>query len=252
MKKLLGFAFLLAFWGFVPQIFGDYYLALLTKMLIFGIFAMSLDLIVGYARLPSLGHAAFFGVAAYTIAIFSTRVSPNFWLNFPLSIAIAGAVAAIFGLLVLRTQAGYFFMITLALAQVLWGLAITCRFITGGFDGIPSIPRPELGFIPLSMWEPANYFYFVSIIFAAAFVLMFIIVRSPFGHIILGIRECELRMRALGYNTFLHRYICFIISGLFAGLSGALEVYLTGFWRTLSVPILRDGTWYWEWHIYSL
>jgi branched-chain amino acid transport system permease protein len=198
-------------------------------MLIFAIFAMSLDLLVGYLDLPSLGHSAFFGVAAYTIGIFSTKVLKSFWLSFPLAIAVAGTVGVLFGLLALRTHGAYFFMITLAFAQVLWGIAFSWRFFTGGDDGIPSISRPNLGFIDWSFLNPTNYYYFVLFFFVVAFILMYIIVRSPFGHVIVGIRESELRMRALGYNTWKYKYIWFIISGLFAGLAGVLLVYFTGF-----------------------
>jgi branched-chain amino acid transport system permease protein len=229
MKRLIaGFAILVAL-GILPQVVGSYYVNLLTNMLIFAIFSMSLDLLVGYLHLPSLGHAAFFGVAAYTIGIFSTKVLSDFWLNFPLAIVMAGAAAAIFGLLVLRTRAGYFFMITLALTEVLWGIAFRWRSFTGGDDGIPNILRPDLGFIPWSMGDAINYFYFVLFFFVIAFVLMYIIVTSPFGRIILGIRESELRMRALGFNTWFYKYVCFIIAGLFAGLAGVLSVYLNRF-----------------------
>src|SRR4030067_3582284 len=139
MKWLIAAFAILLVLCILPQAVGNYYVNLLTNMLIFAIFSMSLDLLVGYLHLPSLGHAAFFGVAAYTIGIFSTKVLTNFWLNFSLAIMMAGAVAALFGFLVLRTRAGYFFMITLALAEVLWGIAFRWRSFTGGDDGIPNI-----------------------------------------------------------------------------------------------------------------
>lgn len=243
MKRLIGIVAIVLVLVIAPQILDRYYVMLLTKMLIFAIFAMSLDLLVGYANLPSLGHAAFFGVASYTIGILSTKGQASFWLNFPLGVAMAGAVAALFGLLVLRTGGGYFLMITLALSQVLWGIAFSWRFLTGGDDGISSIPRPALHFVPWSFQDPTNYFYFVLFFFVLAFILMYIIVRSPFGHIILGIRESELRMRTLGYHTWLHRYVWFIIAGLFAGLSGGLSVYFEQFVNpgVLSIVMSAEG-----------
>ena len=243
MKWLIAAFAILLVLCILPQAVGNYYVNLLTNMLIFAIFSMSLDLLVGYLHLPSLGHAAFFGVAAYTIGIFSTKVLTNFWLNFSLAIMMAGAVAALFGFLVLRTRAGYFFMITLALAEVLWGIAFRWRSFTGGDDGIPNILRPDLGFIPWSLRDPTNYFYFVLFFFIVAFILMYIIVSSPFGRIILGIRESELRMRALGFNTWFYKYICFIIAALFAGLAGVLSVYLNGFVSpaTLSVHVSAEA-----------
>ncbi len=236
MNRWMGISVILLLLGILPQVLGDYYVILLTKILIFAIFAMSLDLIQGYIGLPSLGHAAFFGVGAYTIGIFSTRVLNNFWLNLPLAIAAAAMVAALFGLLVLRTRAAYFFLITAALSEVLYGIACTWRFFTGGHDGIPGIARPDIGFVPWSLLSAANYFYFVLFFFIVAFILMYVIVRSPFGHIIVSIRENELRMRALGYHTWLYKYVSFIIAGLFAGLSGGLLVYLNGF---VSPDVLR-------------
>lgn len=213
----------------LPQILDNYYVNLMTKMLIFAIFAMSLDLVIGYMGLPSLGHAAFFGVAAYTIGIFSIKVLPIFWLNLVLSIAMAGFVAAVYGLLALRTREAYFFMITLALAEVLWAIAFSWRSFTKGDDGIPGISRPDLSFIHWPLTNVNNYFYFVLLFFVVASILLYIIVNSPFGHVILGIRESELRMRALGYNAWLYKYILFIVAGLFAGLAGTLSVYFNGF-----------------------
>jgi branched-chain amino acid transport system permease protein len=229
MKRFLAAIAILLALVALPQLVGKYYVNLLTNMLIFALFSMSLDLLVGYLHLPSLGHAAFFGTAAYTVGIFSTKVLSSFWVNFPLAIIMAGAMAAVFGLLALRTQAGYFFMITLALTEILWGIAFRWRAFTRGDDGIPNILRPDLAFIPWSLWDEKTYFYFVLFFFVIAFILMYIIVNSPFGRIVMGVRENELRMRALGFNTWVYKYICFIIAGLFAGLSGVLSVYLNGF-----------------------
>jgi branched-chain amino acid transport system permease protein len=222
----------------LPQILGGYYIILFTKILIFAIFAMSLDLLVGFLNLPSLGHAAFFGAASYTIAILSRYLPQNFCVSFPLAIAVAGVVAAVFGLLILRTRGGYFFMITLALSQVLWGIAFSWRFLTRGDDGIPGILKPQFGFVPWSMKDPSNFFYFVLFFFVVALFLMHKLVRSPFGHVILGIRENELRMRTFGYNTWLYKYIWFIIAGLFAGFAGGLSAFFNGF---VSPAVLNVG-----------
>jgi len=238
MKRWVGIIIIfILFFGILPHVLSRYYVILLTKILIFAIFAMSLDLLVGYLKLPSLGHGAFFGIASYFIGIFSTRVGNSFWLNFPLAIATAVVLAALFGLLVLRTQGAYFFMISLALSQMLWGIVFSWRFLTRGDDGIPGIVRPDLGFFPWSLQDPVCFLYFVLFFFIVAFVLMSLLVRSPFGHTILGIRESELRMRTLGYNTWLHKYIWFILSGLFAGLAGVLSVYLNGFVSPASLNV---------------
>lgn len=241
MKRWIGIIILILLFGVLPQVLSRYYVILLTKVLIFAIFAMSLDLLVGYLKLPSLGHGAFFGIASYFIGVFSTRVANSFWLNFPLAIGMAVVVAALFGLLVLRTRGAYFFMISLALSQMLWGIAFSWRFLTRGDDGIPGIIRPEIAFLPWSLQEPICYLYFVLFFFIIAFILMYILVHSPFGHTILAIRESELRMRTLGYNTWLHKYVWFMISGLFAGLAGALFVYLNGFVSPTSLSVAMSA-----------
>jgi branched-chain amino acid transport system permease protein len=211
--------------------------------LIFAIFAVSFDLIFGYLRLASLGHAAFFGVAAYCVGIFSKQVSGSVLLNFLIAFGMVVFVAAIFGLLSLRTREAYFFMITLALAQMVWAIAFKWRSFTGGDDGISGILRPEISLIHWSLANPTGYFYFVLLFFVVTFILMTIMVYSPFGRIIVGIRENELRMRALGYNTVLYKYIWFIISGIFAGVAGILSAYFSGFVNpaALSVHMSAEG-----------
>ncbi len=243
MKRFFGILIILLILAVLPKVLGTYYVTLVTQMLISAIFAISLDLLIGYLDLPSLGHAAFFGVAAYTMGILFKKGVNHFWLNFPLGIAVAVAVAALFGLLVLRTRGAYFFMITVALAEVLWGIAFSWRFMTGGDDGIPGISRPSLGFIPFSLGGVTNYYYFVLFFFLVSFLFIYIIVHSPFGHVIVGIRENELRMRALGYNTWPYKYICFILSGLFAGVAGGLSVYFKGFVSPsdLAVTLSAEG-----------
>ena len=229
MKKGLILIGILLVLVILPQLVSVYYVNLVTLSLIFAIFAMSFDLIFGYLDLPSLGHGAFFGVAAYTVGIFSKQVAASFWLNFLLGIGMACVVGALFGLLALRTREAYFFMITLAMAQMLWAIAFKWRSFTRGDDGITAILRPHLSFLLWSLQEVNVYYYFVLLFSVIAFLLMYIMVHSPFGHVILGIRENELRMRALGYNTLLYKYIWYIIAGAFAGLAGILAVYFHGY-----------------------
>jgi branched-chain amino acid transport system permease protein len=213
----------------LPLWISTYYLSLLTLALISAIFAMSYDLVFGYLDLPSLGHVAFYGVAGYTVGIFSKGTALGFGANFLLAIGMACAVSALFGLLSLRTKDAYFLMITLAMAQMLWAIAFQWRSFTRGDDGISAILRPEIGLLPWSLGSPEGYFYFVLFFFVISFVLMYLTVRSPFGHIVVGIRESELRMRALGYNTLLYKYLWLIISAFFAGLAGILATYYHGY-----------------------
>ena len=212
----------------LPAVLSSYQLSLVTKMLIFGIFAMSLDLLLGYAGLPSLGHAAYFGVAAYTVGLLALRVANNFWLDFPAGLLMAAGVSALFGLFALRTRGSYFLMITLALGQVLWGIAFGWRSLTGGDDGLPSVPRPDLS-LPWALTGGIPFYYFVLIFFAVAVGALALIVSSPFGRALVGIRESERRMEVLGYDVWRHKYVAFILAGLFAGLAGNLFVYFNGF-----------------------
>jgi len=220
---LIGAVLLIA----LPWVLSSYQLGLLTKMLIFAIFAMSLNLILGYAGLPSLGHAAYFGVAAYTTALLSLRVTPSFWLDFGAGLAAAAVTAALFGLLALRAQGSYLLMITLALAQVLWGIAFGWRSLTGGDDGLPGITRPAVG--PLRLGDGMSFYYFILVVFALTVAVMWLVVRSPFGRALVGIRESARRMEVLGYDVWLHKYVAFVLAGTLAGLSGALFVYYNGF-----------------------
>ena len=212
----------------LPAVLSSYQLSLVTKMLIFGIFAMSLDLLLGYAGLPSLGHAAYFGVAAYTVGLLALRVANNFWLDFPAGLLMAAGVSALFGLFALRTRGSYFLMITLALGQVLWGIAFGWRSLTGGDDGLPSVPRPNVP-LPWALTDGIPYYYFVLIFFGLAVGALALIVSSPFGKALVGIRESERRMEVLGYDVWRHKYVAFILAGLFAGLAGNLFVYFNGF-----------------------
>ena len=212
----------------LPAVLSSYQLSLVTKMLIFGIFAMSLDLLLGYVGLPSLGHAAYFGVAAYTVGLLALRVANNFWLDFPAGLLMAAGVSALFGLFALRTRGSYFLMITLALGQVLWGIAFGWRSLTGGDDGLPSVPRPNVA-LPWTLTDGIPFYYFVLIFFGLAVGALALIVSSPFGKALVGIRESERRMEVLGYDVWRHKYVAFILAGLFAGLAGNLFVYFNGF-----------------------
>ena len=212
----------------VPFVLSSYQLGLLTKMLIFALFAMSLDLILGYGGLPSLGHAAYFGVGAYTVGLLALRVIDNFWIDFGAGLLAAGVTSALFGLLALRARGAYLLMITLALAQVLWGIAFGWRWLTGGDDGLPGVPRPAAG-LPWSLAGGLSFYYFVLVVFIAVTAALWIVVKSPFGMALIGIRESERRMEVLGYDTWRYKYVAFVLAGIVAGLSGNLYVYYNGF-----------------------
>jgi branched-chain amino acid transport system permease protein len=211
-----------------PLALSSYQLGLLTKMLILAIFAMSLNLILGYGGLPSLGHAAYFGIAAYAAGLLARRGLDNFWLDAGVALATATLTAALFGLLALRTHGAYLLMITLALAQVLWGIAFGWKSLTGGDDGLPGIPRPSAG-LPLSLAGGVRFYYFALLVFVLATAVLWLIVHSPFGRALVGIRESERRMEVLGYNTWAHKYVAFVLAGTLAGVAGMVFVFYNGF-----------------------
>ena len=207
----------------------SFVILLITRALILAILAMSLDILLGFTGLASLGQAAYLGVGAYLTAILATRyqfgLGFDFWLVIVLGILLGAALAAIFGLLAIRATGVYFLMITLALGQCVWGLAYRWNSLTGGDNGINLRGRPKFG---IDLANEITFFYVVLAFFAASLLLMYVLVRSPFGRSLAGIRERELRMRILGYNTWLHKYIAFVIAGAFGGLSGVLWAHTTG------------------------
>ena len=205
-------------------------LLLVTRILILAILAMSLDLLLGFTGIASLGHAAFLGLGAYLTAILAVRYEFGLGWDFGLVIlfgsVLGAATSAVFGLFALRASGVYFLMITLALSQCVWGLAYRWDALTGGDNGLNLPGRPVLG--PIQLGNDAAYFYVVFAFFAVSLLALYVLVESPFGKSLVGIREHEVRMRILGYNTWLHKYIAFIISGAFGGLAGVLWAQVSG------------------------
>jgi branched-chain amino acid transport system permease protein len=208
---------------------GSFVVLLATRAMAFAILAMSVDLLLGYTGMSSMGQAAYFGVGAYLTAVLATKfhfgMGWDFWLVVVLGILIGAALAAIFGLFAIRAGGVYFLMITLALGQCVWGLAYRWNSLTGGDNGINMSGRPNFG---LDLANPITFFYLVFGFFTVSMLLMYVLVRSPFGRSLAGIRERELRMQILGYNTWLHKYIAFIIAGGFGGLAGVLWAHTNG------------------------
>jgi len=202
---------------------------LATRALIFAILAMSVDILLGFAGLASLGQAAYFSIAAYLTAILGAKYGVglgwDFWLVVGLGMLLGAATAAFFGLFAVRATGVYFLMITLALGQCVWGLAYRWNSLTNGDNGINLTARPSFG---LDLTNERTFFFLVLALFTVTLLALYILVRSPFGRGLEGIRERELRMRILGYNTWLHKYIAFIIAGAVGGLSGVLWAHANG------------------------
>jgi branched-chain amino acid transport system permease protein len=227
-KVLTVFGVLIAL-AFITPHTNSFFILLVTRALILGILAMSLDLLLGYSGLASLGQAAYLGTGAYLTAILATKyqfgLGWDFWMVIALGILAAAVLAAFFGLLAIRATGVYFLMITLALGQCVWGLAYRWTSMTGGDNGLNIPNRPQFG---AQLLNDNAFFYLVLAAFVFALILLYVLIKSPFGRSLEGIRECELRMQILGYNTWLHKYLAFIIAGAFGGLAGVLWAHVSG------------------------
>lgn len=218
--------------GLAPRVAGTYTLNIITEVLIFGLFAMSLDLLMGYTGLVSLGHAAFFGLGAYTAGIVAREVSNHLLVVLPAVILVSAGAALIIGYFCLRAVGIYFLMLTLAFSQMLYAAAHKWTWLTGGSDGLPGIPRPSLGSLEMlgvDLIESEAYFYFVLVFFLVSYLLLRTIVRSPFGLSLAGVRENDARMRSIGYNTLPLKLTAFMIAGVFAGTAGMLFAFYNFF-----------------------
>ena len=213
----------------LPLLLQTYYLSVLTTILIYGLFAMSLNIIFGHTGLNSLGHAAFFGTAGYVTGILIVTYGiTSFWISAPLGLVAAAITAAVFGVIALRVSGVYFLLVTFALGQLLWSVAEKWYSVTMGRSGFVGIPVPDLGFSFLRLDTPIRYYYFVFVIFVICYYLMARLYKSPFGRALQGIRDRESRMRALGYNVWLYKYIAYIVAGVFGGVGGILYAHFNG------------------------
>lgn len=202
-----------------------------TRVLIMAIFAMSLNLLVGFTGLVSLGHAAFFGLAGYCLALASPQYqAASLWTSLPLAMLASGLLAFVIGLLVLRTSGVYFIMATLAFAQMVY-FVFHDSGIAGGSDGIYIYARPDasiLGWRPLDLEKFADLHFLALALFLLAFGFIRLLRDSLFGRVIAGIRVNEHRMRSLGFATFRYKLACFVIAGMMAGLAGYLAAVQYG------------------------
>lgn len=205
---------------------GNYYISICTEILIYAIFALSVDLLIGYAGLVSLGHAGLFSLAGYTVAVcVGSGLGHVTAIVLALLITVAGT--AVFAGLSLRTTGIGFIMITLALGQILWGLAYRWVGITGGDNGISVASRPAPFGVSLDV--PSHFYYVTLIVFALTVLADWIFIHSPFGASLKGTRDQPRRMSTLGYHVWLIRFFACMFSGLLAAVAGILFVYHTEF-----------------------
>jgi len=224
--RAIGLVVLLAMLAF-PFLVGDYPRALLAEIYIFAIFAMSLDLLLGFTGLMSLGHAAFFGLGAYAVAILGTLVGVNAWLALAAGILVAAIGAALIGFFCVRLSGIPFLMLTLAFSQLVFSVALKWRDLTGGSDGMAIPDKPSFFGVELSN-SLAMYFMALAFLLVAYWALRRLL-NAPLGHIFVGIRENEPRMLAIGFNTRAYKLLSFIVAGAFAGLAGGLYAIFNSF-----------------------
>lgn len=211
-----------------PFIAGPYFISLMCEILIFAILTSGLNLLVGYTGLVSLGHAAFLGIGAYVTAILSLLLGYPVWLAMIAALAASFIAAYLIGFLSVRTRGVQFLLITLAFGQLFYAVAEKSPY-TGGDDGMTRIPRIYLGFLGLSSSDGTVFYFFVLACFVAALLFLRLVVQSPFGRVLAGIRENEKRVQALSYRTGPYKTLAFAFSGLLAGLAGSLWVQHTYF-----------------------
>ena len=205
-----------------------FYVSLLTQTWIFGIVAMSLDLLIGFTGLVSFMQAAFFGAGSYAVAIAATRYGiTGFFPAMALGILTSVVVAAVFSFVALRAEGVGFIIITIALNQILWGLAYQWVSMSGGDNGITGFTRPSLG--PLQISDNAGFYHLCLVVFIIVLLLLVAVVNSPFGLVLRGVRETPRRMRALGYNVWFYRYLALLISAAIAGVAGVLFAWYNQF-----------------------
>ena len=206
-----------------PWFGGDFYVNLASQIFIAALFASSLNLLVGYGGLVSLGHAAWIGLAAYTSAWLYLRVGLGHLATAPLALIATTVIAALFGWIALHASGLGFLMITLALTQVLWGTAYRWAAVTNGDNGLSGLTRPAP--FGLSLDKPAAFYYFTLAVAILALWLMAKFVGSPFGAALRGTRDEPRRMAALGHDVWLVRWITFVYSGFWGAVAGLLFVY---------------------------
>ena len=215
----------------LPFIADKFTVQLVTRIMIMAIFAMSLDLLVGYTGLVSLGHAAFFGISGYILALSTPQYeAANFWVSLPLAVAGAGVLALAIGCLVLRVTGVYFIMVTLAFAQMLHYLFHDTG-IAGGSDGMYIYLRPDasiLGWRPFDLEKFGDFYFVVLALFIAVFIFLRMVLRSLFGQVISGVHVNEGRMRSLGFPTFRYKLASFVLAGMLAGMAGYLSAVQFG------------------------
>jgi branched-chain amino acid transport system permease protein len=223
----------------LPFGFGEYYVNLTSQIFIFAVFASSINLLLGYGGLPTLGHAAYLGVAAYLSALVALKLGMGHLAAAPAALIGTTLMAAAFGLIALRATGLGFLMLTLALSQVLWGTALRWVSVTDGDNGLRGLARPAPFGINLDGATAFYYFSLVITVIAIAFMARF--VASPFGAALKGTRDQARRMSALGHDVWMIRWLTFIYAGFWGAVSGLLFVYYHKYIHPVSLSLANSA-----------
>lgn len=209
-----------------PSVLPTYYLSAATRIVILGAFAVAFNIVFGLGGMPSLGHAAFFGTGGYVVGLGLTRWEWGFWTVLLVTLLMGAGLGLLFGVMSQRVEGIYLLLMTLALAQAIWGLAFQMVDVTGGDTGIRGVSRDA---IPLPVDERSAFHYFAVAVCVGLVGLLWMFTRSPVGRAIDGMRASATRMQAIGYNVGAYKLCAFLVSGVASALAGALFAYQQGF-----------------------
>jgi branched-chain amino acid transport system permease protein len=219
----------------LPAVAGEYYVNLASQIFIFAIFASSINLLLGYGGLPTLGHAAYLGVAAYLSALAALKLGLGHWIAAPAALLGTTLMAGAFGLIALRATGLGFLMLTLALSQVLWGTALRWVSMTDGDNGLRGLSRP------FRMDDAFSFYYFVLGVAVLSIWMMARFVASPFGAALMGTRDQPRRMSALGHDVWLIRWLTFVYAAFWGAVSGLLFVYYHKYIHPVSLSLANSA-----------
>lgn len=219
----------------MPYLAASFYVNIATQVLFFGLLAMSIDLLGGYMGSMPMGHAGVMGVAGYTLGYFIATARQPIPVAVVAAIGVTLLVSLVFGRMTVRSSGVFFSMITLAQGMIVWGLSIKWYEVTGAENGLRGIVRPEFA------TRYYEFYYLCLLAFAICVGLLYLIVQSPFGLTLQGIRESESRMRMLGYNVELHKLLAFVVSGFFASIAGMLYAWYNNFFSPSAVGLTQSA-----------
>ena len=225
---------ILVVFGALPVVASSYQTSIATEVLIFALLAMSIDVLAGYAGRTSLGHGAIFGVSTYVVIYWTSVMGGSPWVAVLLGVLAATGIASVFALLAVRVSGVYFLLLTLALGMIVWGVCLRWTSVTGGENGIRGVGRPDV------VADPIVFFYVTLATVLVFTAVIWRFVQSPFGLTLRGIRDSESRMSSLGYSTAVHMFIAFTITGVFAGVAGALYALFNDFVSPSTVQLSQS------------